>query len=79
MPDVSLHGNGEDCPACALRREGLREVKAMKQAVSCNFCGGTGRVGRAVREIIREAVEWAAENYWPEREARWQQPNKEAK
>ncbi|WP_157802019.1 hypothetical protein [Brevirhabdus pacifica] len=51
----------------------------MKQAVSCNFCGGTGRVGRAVREIIREAVEWAAENYWPEREARWQQPNKEAK
>lgn len=79
MPDVSLHGNGEDCPACALRRDDLREAGAMDQVVSCNFCGGTGRVGRAVCEIIREAVEWAAANYWPERDARWLQPNTEAK
>lgn len=73
MADKTLHGNGEDCPACALRRDGLREAAAMDQVVSCNFCGGSGKVGRAVVEIIREAVEWAAVHYWPEREARWQQ------
>lgn len=71
MPDITLHGNGKDCPACALRRDKLRADAAMDQVVECNFCGGSGRVGRAVEAIIREAVEWAAANYWPEREARW--------
>lgn len=70
-PDAGLHGNGDDCPACALRREDLRADRAMEQSVPCNFCGGTGRVGRAVTEIIREAVQWAASHYWPERVARW--------
>lgn len=70
-PDAALHGNGVDCPACALRRDDLRAAAAMNQSVECNFCGGTGRVGRAVAEIVREACEWAADHYWPEREARW--------
>ena len=69
MPDITLHGNGEDCPACALRRDQLRADAAMDQVVDCNFCGGTGRVGRAVEAIIREAVEWAAVHYWPHRDA----------
>lgn len=43
----------------------------MDQVVDCNFCGGSGRVGRAVAEIIREAVEWARVHYWPERIERW--------
>jgi len=77
MPDVTLHGNGQDCPACALRRDDLRAAAAMDQVVECNFCGGSGRVGRAVADIIREAVEWAAVNYWPEREARWRIANQE--
>lgn len=71
MADKTLHGNGEDCPACALRRDDLREAGAMDQVVSCNFCGGSGRVGIALAEIIREAVGWAANHYWPERDARW--------
>lgn len=71
MPDQTLYGNGEDCPACALRRDELRESAAFDQVVSCNFCGWTGRVGRAVAAIVREAVNWAADHYWPEREARW--------
>lgn len=71
MPDATLHGNGEDCPACALRRDDLRAAAALDQVVECNFCGGSGRVGRAVADIIREAVEWAAANYWPVQEARW--------
>lgn len=70
MADATIHGNGVDCPACALRRDELRAAAAINQVVSCNFCGGTGRVGRAVEEIIREAVLWACTHYWPEREAR---------
>ena len=70
MPDMNLHGNGENCPACALRRDELRQSAALDQVVACNFCGGTGRVGRAVEDIIREDVKWAAEFYWPDRERR---------
>lgn len=77
MPDITLHGNGEDCPACALRRDDLRAAGAMDQVVPCNFCGGTGRVGRAVAEIIREACAWAVENYWPAREEAWRKANEE--
>lgn len=79
MPDITLHGNGEDCPACALRRDQLRAEGAMDHVVECNFCGGSGRVGRAVGAIIREAVEWAAKHYWPEQEARWKSANREVR
>mgnify|MGYP000406868297 CR=1 FL=1 len=71
MADKALHGNGDNCPACELRRDDLRASKAMDQSVECNFCGGTGRVGKAVEQIIREAVEWARVHYWPERKAAW--------
>lgn len=77
MASASLHGNGADCPACALRRDELREARAVDQSVPCNFCGGSGRVGTAVEQIIREACEWAAENYWPQREAAWAAENAE--
>ena len=43
----------------------------MNQVVECNFCGGAGRVGRAVEDIIAEAVEWARVHYWPKQERRW--------
>lgn len=75
MPDISLHGNGVPCPACELRRDQLREGKALDQRVECNFCGGLGRVGRAVEAIIKEAVEWAAVHYWPAKEAEWARKN----
>lgn len=78
VPDITLHGNGVDCPACALRRDDLRAAAAMDQAVPCNFCGGAGRVERAVAEIIREACAWAVANYWPACEAAWARQNEEA-
>lgn len=53
------------------RRDELRAAQAINQVVPCNFCGGTGRVGRAVTAIIAEAVEWARREYWPQRLARW--------
>jgi hypothetical protein len=71
VPDKALHGNGVPCPACELRRDNLRESRAMDQSVGCNFCGGEGRVGKATQEIIREACEWARREYWPAREAEW--------
>lgn len=75
MPDKTLHGNGVNCPACELRRDPLREERAMDQAVACNFCGGSGRVGKAVAEIIREACEWAKAHYWPERDRAFAEHN----
>lgn len=75
MADMTLHGNGENCPACELRRGPQRSDRAMNQSVECNFCGGSGRVGRAVADIIREAVVWAKEHYWPEREKAYAKHN----
>jgi hypothetical protein len=71
MADKALKGNGVDCPACELQREAALNQLSMERSVPCNFCGGSGRVGSSVSDIIREAVTWAAEHYWPERERRW--------
>ncbi len=79
MPDPALHGNGEDCPACALRRDRLRAGAAMDQVVGCNLCGGSGRLGKTEAEIIRESVEMAAVHYWPEPLARWNRVAKESR
>ena len=75
MPDKALHGNGDNCPACELRRDELRTAGAWKQEVECNYCGGEGRLARAVADIVREHVEHARAHYWPEREARWAKQN----
>lgn len=75
MADPALSGNGTDCPACALRRDDLRAAKELDQVVDCNFRGGSGRVGRAVADIIQEAVNWAAKHYWPAREADFSKHN----
>lgn len=75
MPDASLHGNGDDCPACALRRDELRAAGAMDQTVDCNLCGGLGRIPRDPGEIVRLSAEWARRHYWPAREAAWRAEN----
>lgn len=79
MPDKALHGNGASCPACELRRDARRAARAMDQSVECNFCGGEGRVGKAVEAIIQEACEWAAAEYWPARERAWREQNRRPK
>lgn len=65
MPDPTLHGNGDDCPACTLRREqmGLADAKG----VGCNQCDGTGRIPRSTERIIADHVAWAQAYYWPVR------------
>lgn len=69
MADPTLHGNGDRCPACALRRASRSPWDSAR--VVCNACGGTGRQARSDAEIVAAHVDWARAHYWPEREARW--------
>lgn len=62
--DAGLHGNGDDCPACALRRDDLRAVGAVDQTVPCNLCHGAGRIARPVETVIAGHVAWARAHYW---------------
>ena len=70
MPDFTLHGNHDPCPACALRREALAEagggpVPIPFGQVECNNCGGTGMIKLTEREIIARTVKEAIRLHWP--------------
>ena len=71
MADITLHGNGEACPACELRREAQDNGAVLRPEVPCNVCKGTGRLGFTAAEICRRTVEEARRCYWPEVERRW--------
>lgn len=75
MPDPSLHGNGYDCPACALRREDQAAGLMRRQIIPCNACGGLGRVPRRPLEIVQEAAAEARRSYWPVAKERWRHAN----
>jgi hypothetical protein len=65
MTDAALHGNGEPCEACALRRE-LQDLASLeREPVPCNVCKGSGRVPIPDAEIVRRTVEEARRIYWP--------------
>ena len=71
MANKSLHGNVEDCPACALRREEFDKSSLNQPVVPCNLCGSTMRIALDDRGIVDRSVRWAREHYWPQRLARW--------
>lgn len=71
MADPALHGNGEACPACALRREMQAEAGEWPAVPACNRCGGSGRLGFSEARIVAETVAEARARYWPAVEARW--------
>lgn len=75
MPDRALHGNGSECPACALRRADMDLSEILRPVVPCNNCGAVGRVGRTEWDIVAEAVAEARRSYWPAREALWARQN----
>lgn len=64
MTDRTLHGNGEPCPACALRRE-FRGPGLAPDPIPCNLCGGVGRLALSDAEIVAAAVAWARVHHWP--------------
>ncbi len=72
MATASLHGNGETCPHCELRREEANLELIGAARVPCNSCGGTGKIGYSVASLIASSVAWARENYWPDRISLWE-------
>lgn len=79
MPDVSLHGNHDDCPACAMRREVQDNGPIIREPVPCNVCHGNGYLTLAAAEICRRTVEEAKRCYWPARLAAYETQNNEVK
>lgn len=71
MADATLHGNGEACPACTLRREVQDHGVLLRPDVPCNVCGGLGRLGFTAAEVCRRTVEEARRCYWPKVEQGW--------
>lgn len=65
MPNPSLHGNHDNCPACELRREMLDTGAVFRPDIPCNVCGGTGHIALSSVEIVRRTVEEARRLYWP--------------
>ena len=70
MADPTLDGNGEPCPACALRRQDEDTTAVLRPAVPCNHCGGIARVALPIEQIVAAHVAWARAHYWPEFERR---------
>ena len=69
MPDFTLHGNHDPCPACDLRRAAIfaraGAVPIPIGAVECNLCGGTGMIALTPAEITARTAEEARRTYWP--------------
>lgn len=63
MPDPTLHGNGQDCPACALQREAQDTAAVLRPAVACNLCGGAGRIAIPTADIIAHHCADAREHW----------------
>lgn len=70
MPDPTLHGNHDPCPACELRREMQDTAPIVREAIPCNVCKGVGFLPLDSAEIVRRTVEEARRIYWPEWERR---------
>lgn len=65
MPDPYLHGNGEPCPACALRREESRRRSVLGLGETfCNHCNGTGRIAWSERKVYEHQLADARRFYW---------------
>lgn len=65
MPDFTLHGNHDPCPACELRREAMGPVPIAFGDVPCNKCGGTGFIALTARQITARMAKEARRTYWP--------------
>ncbi len=63
MADPALHGNGEDCPACSLRRA---DDPWQRRGYDWNRCGGSGRLTFPIEDIVAAHVADARAHYWPQ-------------
>ena len=65
MPDETLCGNHDPCPACDLRREALGKVPIGFGDVPCNTCGGKGFLPLSAAEIVERTADEARRTHWP--------------
>lgn len=70
MPDFTLHGNHDPCPACALRREAVfagagGPVPIPFGKIARNNCGGTGMIKLTARQITARMAKEARRVHWP--------------
>ena len=70
MPDPTLHGNHDPCPACELRREVQDTAPFTRAEIACNVCKGKGFLPLSEAEIVRRTCDEARLIYWPQFEAR---------
>lgn len=65
MPDPTLHGNNDPCPACELRREQVDTSRIDRPEVACQLCDGRGFLPLSAAEIVRRTVaEVKRLGYW---------------
>lgn len=65
MPDPTLHGNHDTCPACALQQEAQDKRAINRTTVRCQLCRGFGFIPLSSEEIIRRMVAEACRLHWP--------------
>lgn len=65
MPDETLHGNHDPCPACELQRQEQDLAPIDRIAIRCQLCGGTGWIALSAREIVARTAAEACRIYWP--------------
>lgn len=70
MPDPTLHGNHDPCPACELRREGQDCGPISRPLIPCNTCAGLGFIPLSAAEIVQRTTTEARRFYWPKFEQR---------
>lgn len=70
MPDETLHGNHDPCPACQLRRETEDTAPVYRPLIPCNTCAGKGFIPLSSAEIVLRTVTEARLTYWPQFEQR---------
>lgn len=70
MPDPTLCGNHDPCPACQLRREAEDTTPIRRPSIPCNTCAGVGFIPLSAAEIISRTVAEARQTYWPQFEQR---------
>jgi len=65
IADPRLTENSDPCPACELQREAQDKTKFFRPPISCNVCKGKGYLTVSDAALVRRAVAWAREHYWP--------------
>lgn len=65
MPNETLYGNHDPCPACELQRQEQDLTAFDRVTIRCQLCQGTGWIALSAREIVARTDAEACRIYWP--------------